>query len=554
MATNKLRIIPLGGLGEVGKNMMALEYGRNILVIDAGLMFPENDMLGIDIVIPDFSYLLDKKDIVRGIVITHGHQDHIGGLPYLLSEINVPLYATELTRGLIEVNLRRKMRENTDLNTIKAGDEINIGPFEIEFFHVSHSIPDCVGLAISTPAGLVVHSGDFKFDHTPVDGRATDFSKLAELGRRDVLLLMSDSTNAEEQGMTVSEQAITETFDRIFSQAKGRVLVATFASLISRIQQVIDMAAHHGRQVALAGTSLHDNVKMALELGYLQADKEVLLLGENAWKKIPPDRLVLMVTGSQGEPQSALVRMSCNRHPSINIKAGDTVVLSSHTIPGNEEAVNRSVDRLFRLGAHVIYDKMARVHVSGHGGQEDQKLLIRLVSPKYFVPIHGEYRHLALHAQTAQVVGIPEDHIFVIENGQVIELDGEKAELAERIPGGYVFVDGSSVGDVGRAVIRDREILAEDGFVVAVIRIDQRGKLVGNPRLISRGFVYMRESQELIDAAEERISAALRKVNQDSNNKKKNDKYYDAIRDELEKFFYAQTRRRPMVMPVIISE
>ncbi|HDH09748.1 MAG TPA: ribonuclease J, partial [Chloroflexi bacterium] len=386
---NKLKIIPLGGLGEVGKNMMVLEYGRNIIIVDAGIMFPENDMLGVDLVIPDFGYLQDKKDLVRGIIVTHGHEDHTGALPYVLQEIKAPIYATKLTRGLIEVKLKEhKMLEDVELNTIQAGDSITIGPFRIEFFHVCHSIPDGVGLAIDTPVGLIVHSGDFKFDHTPVDGKPTDMAKLAELGGRGVLALLSDSTNAERPGFTPSERVVEEAFDDVFREAKGRIIVATFASLISRIQQVVNCAVRHGRQVAIAGRSMVENAAMAQKLGYLEIPPGVLIKLRDV-DKLPPHKVVIIATGTQGEPSSALARMATGKHPQIKVVPGDTVIISAHAIPGNEEMINRTINRLFQRGADVVYEKIAPVHVSGHASQEDQKLLISLIKPKYFVPIHG---------------------------------------------------------------------------------------------------------------------------------------------------------------------
>jgi len=423
--TNKLKIIPLGGLGEVGKNMMVVEYGKNIVIIDAGVMFPENDMLGIDLVIPDFSYLRDKKELVRGIVVTHGHEDHIGALPYVLREINVPIYATKLTRGLIEVKLKEhKLLDDVELNTIQPGDHLALGPFRFEFFHVCHSIPDGVGLAIETPVGLVVHSGDFKLDQTPVDGKPTDFAKLAELGGRGVLALFSDSTNAERPGFTSSEQMVEEAFENVFRKAEGRIIVATFASLISRIQQVVSCAIRHQRKVAGAGYSMVENVDMAQRLGYLSIPPGVLVdLGEV--DRLPPNKVVIIATGTQGEPSSALVRMSTGRHSRIDIVPGDTVIISARSIPGNEEMINRTVNRLFQRGADVVYEKIAPVHVSGHASQEEQKLLLNLIKPRYFVPIHGELRHLKAHARTARELGIPPSNILVVENGYVLEFDQE---------------------------------------------------------------------------------------------------------------------------------
>jgi len=545
---NKLRIIPLGGLGEVGKNMMVLEYGKNIIIIDAGIMFPENDMLGIDFIIPDFNYLADKKDMVRGIIITHGHEDHVGGLPYLLQEIRAPIYATKLTRGLAEVKLKENhLLDEAELNTIQAGDSIALGPFRIEFFHVCHSIPDGVGLAVETPVGLVVHSGDFKFDYTPVDGKPPDFAKLAELGGRGVLALLSDSTNAEQAGFTPSERAIDGAFDQVFQRAEGRIIVGTFASLISRIQQVVNCAIRHDRKVAITGYSMVENVRMAQELGYLSIPPGVLIeLGDV--DKLPHHKVVIIATGTQGEPSSALARMSVGRHRRIKVVSGDTIVISAHAIPGNEEMINRTVNRLFQQGANVVYEKIAPVHVSGHANQEDQKLLIHLIKPEYFVPIHGELRHLIQHARIAQEMGIPAANTMVVENGYVLEFDGESGRIGERIPGGYVFVDGSGVGDIGPVVMRDREILASDGFVVAVIKLDEKtGQPAGRPEIVSRGFVYVRESVELIERAEDKILEVIEKSDGGRAG------LSDRVRDELGKLLYDETKRRPMIMPVILE-
>jgi len=545
---NKLRIVPLGGLGEVGKNMMVLEYGRNIIIIDAGIMFPENDMLGIDFIIPDFNYLADKKDMVRGIILTHGHEDHVGGLPYVLQEIRAPIYTTKLTRGLVEVKLKeRHLLDEAELNTIQAGDNIALGPFRIEFFHVCHSIPDGVGLAIETPVGLVVHSGDFKFDYTPVDGKPPDLAKLAELGGRGVLVLLSDSTNAEQPGATPSERAIDDAFDKVFQRAEGRIIVGTFASLISRIQQVVNTAVRHERKVAIAGYSMVENVRMAQELGYLSIPPGVLIkLGDI--DKLPQHKVVIIATGTQGEPSSALARMSIGRHRQIKVVRGDTIVISAHAIPGNEEMINRTINRLFQQGANVMYEQIAPVHVSGHASQDEQRLLIHLIKPRYFVPIHGELRHLTQHARIAQEMGVPATNTMVVENGYILEFDRESGRIGERVPGGYVFVDGSGVGDVGPVVMRDREILASAGFVVAVIKLDEKtGQPAGRPEIISRGFVYVRDSAELMERAQDKILEVIEKSDGGRA------AIGDRVRDELGKLFYEETKRRPMIMPVIME-
>jgi len=545
---NKLRIVPLGGLGEVGKNMMVLEYGKNIIVIDAGVMFPENDMLGIDFIIPDFNYLADKKDMVRGIILTHGHEDHVGGLPYVLQEIRAPIYTTKLTRGLVEVKLKeRHLLDEAELNTIQAGDNIALGPFRIEFFHVCHSIPDGVGLAIETPVGLVVHSGDFKFDYTPVDGKPPDLAKLAELGGRGVLVLLSDSTNAEQPGATPSERAVDDAFDKVFQRAEGRIIVGTFASLISRIQQVVNTAVRHERKVAIAGYSMVENVRMAQELGYLSIPPGVLIkLGDI--DKLPQHKVVIIATGTQGEPSSALARMSVGRHRQIKVVRGDTIVISAHAIPGNEEMINRTINRLFQQGANVMYEQIAPVHVSGHASQDEQRLLIHLIKPRYFVPIHGELRHLTMHARIAQEMGVPATNTMVVENGYILEFDRESGRIGERVPGGYVFVDGSGVGDVGPVVMRDREILASAGFVVAVIKLDENtGQPAGRPEIISRGFVYVRDSAELMERAQDKILEVIEKSDGGRA------AIGDRVRDELGKLFYEETKRRPMIMPVIME-
>jgi ribonuclease J len=548
MATNnKLKIVPLGGLGEIGKNMTAIEYGRNILIIDAGVMFPEHDMLGIDLVIPDYTeYLKDKKEMVRGVVVTHGHEDHIGALPYLLAAVNAPVYATRLTAGLIEVKLRRKgMVNRVNMNIVKAGDHILLGGlFDVEFFHVCHSIPDATGLAIRTPVGLIVHTGDFKFDYTPTWGDPPDFGALARFGAEGVLVLLADSTNADNPGFTLSEKSVDEGLDKVFRQAKGRIIIATFGSLISRVQQIINAAARHNRVVVVDGRSLEESVERAQELGYLDVPPGVLVdLAQ--LKGRPNHQITIIATGSQGEPSAALGRMADGRHRHIKIKEGDTVVMSSRVIPGNEQLVGRAINKLFKRGARVISGRSDNVHVSGHASQEELKLLFNLVRPKYFIPVHGELRHLHAHAELACAQGVPEENIFVAENGMVIEFDENGARIAGRLPGGWVFVDGSGVGDVGPIVLRDREVLSQDGFVLAVVRLNRRsGQLLDRPRIITRGFVYVKEHLDLIERAEEEIIAALHVDGQDPQ---------ATIRKTLGELLYSETQRRPMVMPVVIE-
>jgi len=540
--TDKLRIIPLGGLGEVGKNMMLLEYGDNSLLVDAGLMFPENDMLGIDYIIPDFNYLIAKKDTLRGIIITHGHEDHTGAIKHVMAELDAPIYATPLTRGLLEVKLRdAKMRDRATLATVNAGDQVDLGPFGVEFFHVCHSIPDSVGLGINTPAGLIVHSGDFKFDHTPVDGWPTDYAKLAEFSGRGVLALLSDSTNADNVGWTPSEAVIDPAFDVVFREAPGRILVATFASLISRIQQVLNAAFRNGRKMALVGTSMVENAKIAQKLGYLTVPDGMIISLDEALK-MNPKKVVLMTTGTQGEPSSILGRLSEARNRQFDLLANDTIVLSSHPIPGNEEMVHRTINRLFQRGANVIYDPIAPVHVSGHASAEEMKLLIHLVKPKHFVPIHGELRHLKQHAAIAREMGISYENIAVVENGTVLEFEDGAMTIGERVPGGYVFVDGSGVGDIGPSVMRERESLAQDGFVMVNLRVNASGRLIGKPEIISRGFVFVRDAEDLFNAAHEKIATVAEKAP---------DNLKDKVQSALADFFYAETKRRPMVFALV---
>jgi ribonuclease J len=546
--TETLRIVPLGGLGEVGKNMMCIEYGRNILVIDAGIMFPESDMLGIDYIIPDWQYLRDKKDLIRAIVITHGHEDHIGGLSHFLEEFNVPVYATRLTRGLIEVKLKQKhMLEKAKLHTFAPGDVIDVGPFTIEPYHVCHSIPDGVGLGITTPAGLIVHSGDFKFDHTPVDGWPTDYAKLAEFSGRGVLALLSDSTNADSPGNTQSEAVLDDAFHQVMRQAPGRVIVATFASLISRIQQVVDVATRHDRKIAIAGRSMIENTKMARELGYLDIPEGTLVTLDEI-NRLPARRIVIMATGTQGEPTAVLNRLAIGQHRSLRVQDKDTVVLSSHTIPGNEELIHRVVNRLFQKGADVYYDPMAAVHVSGHASQEEQKLLINLLRPRYFVPIHGELRHLKQHGKIARQLGIPAENIAVVENGYVLSFE-KHLEVGERVPGSYVFVDGARVGEIGPAVMREREELGRNGFVMSTVRYARRtGQPVGRPRIITRGFIFVPGAEDLLAEAEEITLAAA-----SAQPGTPPDEVEKQVQAALSRFLYRKTRSHPTVIPVVVE-
>lgn len=548
MAKPKLRIVPLGGLGEIGKNMTVIEMGSDALIIDTGVMFPANDMHGVDYIIPDFRYLTERTDLrVRGIVYTHGHEDHIGAVAHVLDAFRgTPIYATPLTAGLLEVKLLdAKLLDQTKINVFQAGDVLEVGPFRVESFHVTHSIPDCVGFGIHTPYGMIVHTGDYKFDNTPVDGKRPDYARLARFSQEGVLLLMGDSTNADKAGWTPSETTIDPAFDRVFQQATGRIMVATFASLISRVQQVANVAQRYGRKISIAGYSMQKNIDMAIKLGILDVPADLFVdLGKI--NSIQPHKLVIMVTGSQGEPSAVLARMAMGRHRQLDVEKGDTIVLSSHPIPGNEEMVSRNINKLIQRGANLVYDPIERVHVSGHGNQEEMKLMINLVRPKYFLPIHGELRHLTEHAKLAIQSGIPAENVFTVENGRVLEIDKYGIRLGERVPGGYVFVDGSGVGDIGRIVIRDREILAKDGFLLVAVNVKKEtGEIVGHPEIISRGFIYLRDSDELLELVRGTIQDVLH------NDHSSNGRRRDRLQESISRVLYNETKRRPMVFSII---
>ncbi len=545
----QLRVVPLGGLGEVGKNMMSIEYGDDILVVDVGFMFPQTGMLGVDYILPDWEYLRDKKDRVRAAIITHGHMDHIGALSYFLEEFDVPLYATRLTRGLIEVQLKQRHKlKGARLHTMSPRDEIQIGPFTVEPYHVCHSIPDTVGLGITTPAGLIVHSGDFKFDHTPVDGWPTDYAKLAEFTNRGVLLLMSDSTNADTPGRTQSEAVLYDAFHQIMRQAPGRLIVATFASLISRIQQVVDVAAEYDRKLAIAGRSMVENTAMARDLGYLEIPEEMIVELHKV-DRLPPEEVVIMATGAQGEPMAVLNRLATGRHHALRVREGDTVVLSSHTIPGNEEMIHEVINRLFQRGADVYYDPVAEVHVSGHASQEEQKMLINMLHPRYFLPLHGELRHLKQHGKLAQELGIPRENIAAVENGYVLQFTDGRMEVGARVPGGYVYVDGTLVGEIGPRVIKQRSELGDAGFVTAVVPFNPRtGRPVGQPRIITRGFVFRPEAEELLTRAQDVVrSAAVVEPGT------KPEDVEAAVERALFTFLRRETRRDPVVTSAVVD-
>lgn len=552
MTTEKLRLIPLGGLGEVGKNMMVVEYGSDIIIIDAGLMFPDEEMFGVDLVIPDTSYLNDKKQNIRGIFITHGHEDHTGSLPYVLPMLDFPpVYATRLTQGLINVKLKEhRLLDKVALNVVEAGERIEAGACAVEIVRVNHSVPDAVALAVHTPAGTIVHTGDYKFDHTPVNGEPADFGTLARLGNEGVLVMMGDSTRVESPGYTPSERVINDSFDKIFANAPGRIIIATFASLLSRVQQTIDTAERYDRRVALVGRSMVNNVQMALELGYLRMPQGMLIRAEDV-KQFQPEQVVLICTGSQGEPTSALTRIANQDHRLIRIQSGDTVILSATPVPGNERMVNRTINNLFRQGAEVYYQAIANVHVSGHAAQEEQKLMLSLLRPKFFLPIHGEYRQLVLHAKLAYSLSMSEEHILVAEDGDIIEVTEDEFKVAGHTTCGNVFVDGLGVGDIGQIVLRDRQVLAQDGILMIVLTVDKEtGQPLAGPDIVSRGFVYMRDSEELLEDAREQVLNSF--IGLDGH---ASDWSFvkDKIRHTLSEFLYEQTHRRPMILPVVME-
>ena len=548
---NKVQIIPLGGLGEIGKNMTAFRYGDDMILIDAGLMFPEDDMLGIDLVIPDISYLIENQDKLKGIFLTHGHEDHIGALPYVMKQIDCPVYGTALTLGILEGRLKENGVSSENCRIIKPGDKITAGAFKLDFIRVNHSIPDAIAIAINTPIGTIIHTGDFKIDHTPVDGQVTEFNKFAEYGDRGVLALLADSTNAERPGFTPSEKMVGKTFDDEFRYAKNRIIVATFSSNVHRIQQVIDAALKYDRKVAVIGRSMVNVVNIAKELGYLKAPEgEIIDIDET--HNYTPDNIVIITTGSQGEPMSALTRMAMNDHKKVDIMPGDTVIISATPIPGNEKLVSRTIDHLYKLGADVIYEKSNGVHVSGHASQEEIKLMHNLVRPKFFIPVHGEFRHLIKHANLAQSLGMPKENIVIAENGSVIELTKNSIGINGKVPAGKVLVDGLGVGDVGNIVLRDRRQLSQDGIMIVVVTIDKENcHVVSGPDIVSRGFVYVREAEGLMDDAKDKVQLALEKC--EENGVSEWSAIKSTVRDSLGRFLYERTRRRPMILPIIME-
>ncbi len=548
----KLRVIPLGGLQEIGKNITAFEYGDDIVVVDCGLSFPEDEMLGIDLVIPDVTYLVKNKEKVRAIVLTHGHEDHIGALPYVLRELNVPVYGTKLTIGLIKCKLEEhNLLDTTDLRTVCAGQTIDLGAFKVEFIHTTHSIADAVSLAIHTPIGVIVHTGDFKIDYTPIQGETMDLARFAELGKKGVLLLMCDSTNIENEGYTMSERTVGDTFNEIFADCKGRILVATFASNVHRVQQVINSAVKFGRKVTVIGRSMVNVVNVAMELGYLIVPEGVIVDMENM-DKVPQDKLVIITTGSQGETMSALTRITFGEHKKVEIIPGDLVIISASPIPGNEKLISRVVNELFKKGAKVIYEALADIHVSGHACQEEIKLIHNLVKPKFFMPVHGEHRHLRQHTDLAIRMGMQNENVFILENGKVLELTHDSAKINGSVTAGRVLVDGLGVGDVGNVVLRDRRHLSQDGLIVVVITIEgDTGNVVAGPDIISRGFVYVRESEDLMEQIKEIAKQAVNK----SAGKSRGDWSIrkSAIREDLKDCIYQKTKRKPMILPIIME-
>ncbi|PDO10627.1 MAG: ribonuclease J [Candidatus Reconcilbacillus cellulovorans] len=550
----KLSIFALGGMSEIGKNMYVVQYGNDIVVIDAGLKFPEEEMLGIDIVIPDISYLVENREKVRAILLTHGHEDHIGGLPYVLKHLNVPVYATRLTMGLVEAKLKEAhLLGETKRYVITADSVLTFGSIKASFFRTNHSIPDSVGICLDTPEGLVVHTGDFKFDHTPVNDQFADLYRMAEIGRRGVLVLMSDSTNAERPGFTGSEKTVGAELEDIFRKAKQRVIVATFASNVARIQQVFEAAYNTRRKVAIVGRSMVNVVNIAHELGYLEIPDGTFIELEDV-HRLPPERIVILSTGSQGEPMSALTRMARSAHKKLDILPGDTVVIAATPIPGNERYVGRTVDELMRQGAHVIYGpgSVSGVHVSGHGSQEELKLMLNLMRPKYFIPVHGEYRMLRMHGLLAESVGIDRDRIFLIDNGDTVEIQNGQARLGPKVPAGNVLIDGLGVGDVGNIVLRDRKLMSQDGILVVVVTLSkQDGTILSGPDIISRGFVYVRESEALLEEANKIVTNTLTRLMGENVTEWASLK--TNVRDALGRFLYEQTRRRPMILPIIME-
>ncbi|RCW51532.1 MULTISPECIES: ribonuclease J [unclassified Halanaerobium] len=550
---SEVTMTPLGGVGEIGKNMMVLEIGDEMLIVDSGVKFPENDLLGIDLVIPDFSYVLDNKDRVNGIVLTHGHEDHIGGLPYLLKDLDVPVYGTKLTLGFLEGKLKEhQLLKDRRLKVVHPGKKINVGSFTVEFVRVNHSIADTCALALHTPLGPIIYASDFKFDQTPIDGEVADYHKLAELGdsEQGVLALFSDSTNVEREGYTLSERVVGKTVDEIFRGARERIIVATFASNIHRVQQVVDAAFKYDRKIAFTGRSMINNVDIARRLGYLQIPDD-MIVDIRECSNLPDSRVTLLTTGSQGEPMAALTRMARGDHYHINIKDGDTVMISASAIPGNEKFVGETINKLFKRGANVIYENVSGVHVSGHASQEELKLMLNLVKPKFFVPTHGEFRHLYKHADLAEKNGIPKENIYIAEIGDKIKFTDSSVSKECSVQSGDVLIDGLGIGDVGNIVLRDRRLLSEDGIIIVVVTIDKKGNILAGPDIITRGFVYIRESEELIEAATQRVEDSLKEC--EEKNITEWSVLKNTIRNSLNNYIYKKIKRNPMILPIIME-
>jgi len=548
---NTLSVIPLGGVEEIGLNMTVFEYNSDIIVIDAGLMFPEEDMLGVDFVIPDFSYLLDNREKLKGIILTHGHEDHTAALPFILKEINAPVYGTPLTLGLVREKLREHNLEHVELIPVKPREVINLGAFSIEFIRVTHSIVDGVGLGIKTPVGLIVHTGDFKLDPTPVDGQLMDFLKFSEYGEKGTLLLLSDSTNAEKGGYTFSEKEVRRAFEDIFSNAPGRIIIATFASNIHRIQQAIDVSIKYGKKIILCGKSIVSNAQIALDLGYLRMPQNTWLRLEDL-DKLKDDEVVIITTGSQGEPMSVLSRIAIDEHKHIKVREGDTVILSAKMIPGNERSIGKIINHLFRRGANVIYEKVSEVHVSGHASKEELKLMLNLVRPKYFMPVHGEYRHLVYHSMLARKLDIPKENIFILKNGDILEISDKEAKRNGRVNSGRIFIDGKGMGGVEEMVLRDRLRLAHDGIVLIILGIEKlTGNIVSGPDIISRGFVLEDASQEVITNVKKLLTDTIKELDKEliSDTSLLKAK----MRSTLKKYLRNTMERRPMILPIIFE-
>ncbi len=547
-----LKVIPLGGLHEIGKNITVFEYGNDIILVDCGVAFPEDEMLGIDLVIPDFSYLVKNKDKIRGLVVTHGHEDHIGSIPYLLKEVNVPIYATKLTAGLIAHKLEEhRLKGSAKLNVVKQGQTIVLGKMRVEFIRSCHSIPDSVALAIHTPVGTVVHTGDFKIDYTPIGEEPNNLGRLAELGNKGVLALFSDSTNAERKGFTMSESSVGEVFEKLFFNCTKRIIVATFASNVHRIQQIVDLAVKNKRKIAVCGRSMINVIETAMDLGYIDVPKNVFI-DIDMIKNYTDGQLVIITTGSQGEPMSALTRMANGEHKKVTLTANDLVIISANPIPGNEKYISRVIDELMQIGSEVIYSSLADIHVSGHACQEEQKLMLTLVKPKFFVPVHGEYRQLVAHKETAKKLGYDDKDVFLMTNGRVLELNENEAKLTTTVPFGKVMVDGLGVGDVGNIVLRDRQHLSQDGLIIVVITMDSStGEVIAGPDMISRGFVYVRESENLMDDVKSMITI---KINESVNNGITDwATLKSIIKDNLRDYIYRETKRNPMILPIIME-